>query len=126
MTNWLLLISASTMMIFLQTCGRKSVDSGTTAETVDTSESRIIHDPTTDIVDTIRFDTSELPDTTDPSQAGEAGKKPGKTEKVPATNPVKKDIPKHNSPDQEKIDSIKKAKEKVKKKSDDGGEEDKG
>lgn len=123
MTNWLLLISASTMMIFLQTCGRKSADSETTAVTVDTSETLIIVDSLTGIVDTVRFDSAELPDSADLSPAGEAGKKTGKTEKVPATNPMKKDIPDHRSPDQEKIDSIKKSKEKIKKKSDDGGEE---
>lgn len=114
------------MMIFLQTCGRKSADSETTAVTLDTSETLIIVDSLTGIVDTVRFDSAELPDSADPSPAGEAGKKTGKTEKVPATNPVKKDIPDHRSPDQEKIDSIKKSKEKIKKKSDDGREEDKG
>lgn len=114
------------MMIFLQTCGRKSADSSTTAVTADTTELMIIQDTATGIVDTVRFDSAELPDSTGIVPAGEAGKKPGNSEKVPATNPVKKDIPDHRSPDQEKIDSIKKAKEKVKKKSDKGGEEDKG
>lgn len=126
MTNWLLLISTSTMLIFLQTCGRKSGESQTPANAPDTSKVLIIQDTATGIVDTVRFDTTELPDTSDIPPANEAGKKPGQTEKVPATNPVKKEIPKHNAPEQERIDSIKKAKEKVKKKTDDGGGEDKG
>jgi hypothetical protein len=119
MTNWLLLISTSTMMIFLQTCGSKSADSGTASSEADTSKTVIVYDSITNVVDTVRF----VADTSGTVPANEAGTKPGKTEKVPATNPVKKDIPDHRSPDQIKIDSIKKAKEKLKKKSDNGGEE---
>lgn len=110
-------------MIFLQTCGRKSADTVTSAAEADTSKTVIVYDSLTNVVDTVRFDASELTDTSGTIPADEAGIKPGKTEKIPATNPVKKDIPDHRSPDQAKIDSIKKAKEKLKKKSDNGGEE---
>ena len=124
MTNLLLLISASTMMIFLQTCGRKSAESETSK--ADSSGIMIIYDSTTNVIDTVRFDSPEPLDSAGLTPAQEAGTKPGKTEKVPSTNPVKKDIPEHKSQDQAKVDSIKKSKEKIKKKSDDGGEEDKG
>ncbi|MBK7426272.1 MAG: hypothetical protein IPI60_04165 [Saprospiraceae bacterium] len=56
MTNWLLLISASTMMIFLQTCGRKSADSGTSAAKLTTSKTVIVYDSITNVVDTVRLD----------------------------------------------------------------------